>query len=400
MTSEESGLIHGSSSAAAIACLDQLRADLLVYGRNASVVFEAVRHDPEFAAAHALAAAMHLLAMSKDGCAEALPLAARAVALAPAAPCRERLLVRAIARWAAGDSDGAIRNLSALVREWPQDLVAARLLQIHQLNRGDFAAMRRTTALLVAANPNVSHVRGMHAFALAETGEIEAADWLGREAADAAFDPWAEHAVAHVLASRGRPRAALAWLLPRADRWSRCSSFLYTHNWWHVALAHLACGEREAALALFDSRIWGVRKSYCQDQVNAVSLLARLELVGVDVGDRWSALAEFLAPRTTEHLSGFLDLHYLLGLARAGRDGDVEAMRRSLLDKARTSTDEVWREIVPTTADGLVAHARRQWQAAARLLDRALPRLARLGGSSVQRELFVQLHAHARSAAA
>ncbi len=400
MRSAVTGLSHGSASAAAIACLDELRAELLVYGRNAAVVFEAVRHDPEFAAAHALAAAMHLLAMSASGRAQALPFVAQAQAFARSAPPREQLLAAAVARWAAGDADGCVRRLSALVEAWPQDLVAARLLQVHQLERGQFAAMRRTTALLVAANPDVSHARGMHAFALAETGAVEAADRLGRAAADAAFDPWAEHAVAHVFASRGRPGAALAWLLPRADRWSRCSSFLHTHNWWHVALAHLALGERAAALALFDSRIWGVRKTHCQDQLNAVSLLARLELAGVDVGDRWSDLADFLAPRTKDHVSGFLDLHTLLGLARAGRDGEVEAMRRSLVDKARTSADEVWREIVPTAADGLVAHARRQWAAAARLLGRTLLRLSALGGSSVQRDLFVQLHAHARRAPA
>jgi hypothetical protein len=280
------------------------------------------------------------------------------------------------------------------------EAVAARLLQILQLIRRDFAAMRPTTALLVAANPNVSHVRGMHAFALAWTGEIEVVDRSGQEAADAAFDPWTEHPAALMFASRRGPRAVLAWLLPLADGRSHCSSLLYTHNRWHVALAHLACCETETALALFNSRIQGVRKSYCLDQVNEVSLLKRLQLVGVDAGDRCSVLAEVLAQQTTEHLRGSHDLHYLLGLARAGHDGDVETMQHSPLDRARRSTNKVWREIVLTAADGLVAHAHRQWQTAARLLDRALPRLVRLGVGSVKQELFVRPHAHARSAAA
>jgi hypothetical protein len=165
--------------------------------------------------------------------------------------------------WANGKPAKAERHLETLVSSWPTDLLAARLLQVHQLNRGDFPAMARTTATLIAANPAVSHVRGMHACALAETGDLAAAERLGRSAADAAFDPWAEHAVAHVFAARRDPQAALDWLLRRADGWSRCSSFLYTHNWWHVALAQIALGDTLAALALFDERVWAVRKDHC-----------------------------------------------------------------------------------------------------------------------------------------
>ena len=40
----------------------------------------------------------------------------------------------------------------------------------------------------------------------------------------------------------------------------------------------------DEALQLYDRRVWGVWKEFCEDQINAVSLLARLELRGVDVG--------------------------------------------------------------------------------------------------------------------
>ncbi|MFQ3595209.1 MAG: hypothetical protein SNJ63_03755 [Sphingomonadaceae bacterium] len=393
------GLHHGTASTAAIACLDRFRTELLTYGLDAAIVFESVRHDPEFAGAHALAAATHLLTMSPEGVKRAGPYAATASALKGSAPPRERLLVDAVACWAAGETRAAEARLEELVARWPQDLVAARLLQVHQLNRGDFRAMRRMTKALVAANPEVSHVGGMHAFALAETGAVRRAERLAREAADAAFDPWAEHALAHVFAARGEAREALRWLSPRAERWSRCSSFLFTHNWWHLALAYLALGDREAVLQLFDTRVWGVRKAYCQDQVNAVSLLVRLELAGARVGDRWADVAAFLAPRTAEHLNGLLDLHYLLGLARAGRDRELAAMQQSLADKSRRSKDPVWRWIVPTAAAGLVAYASGRWESSVTFLRRSLPHLFRLGGSSVQRALFHDLLRHAERAA-
>ena len=46
-------------------------------------------------------------------------------------------------------------------------------------------------------------------------------------------------------------------------------------------------------------------KEYPQDQINAVSLLARLELAGVDVGPRWADVADHLALRLADHVLPF-----------------------------------------------------------------------------------------------
>ena len=101
---------------------------------------------------------------------------------------------------------------------------------------------------------------------------------------------------------------------------------MYTHNWWHAALFRLDMDDAAASLALFDTRVWGVRKTYVQDQVNAVSLLSRLELRGVDVGDRWTDVAAHVLPRIHDRQNAFLDLHYLYALARAG---EIDAVDRT-----------------------------------------------------------------------
>jgi tetratricopeptide (TPR) repeat protein len=386
------GLAWTTDSAAAVAALDGLEQQLLVYGLEAAVGFEAAAADPGFAAGHAVAAALHLFTLSPAGHAAAAPHVAAARAAAPGASPRERLFVDAIRAWHEADPVRALACHEAIADRWPRDLISARIAMLHQLNRGDFAAMRRLTTRLMAANPDVPQVKGAHAFALEQTGESDAAERLGREAADAAFDPWAEHAVAHALERQERAAEALAWLGPRADGWARCSSFLYTHNWWHVALFHLALGERAAALALYDRRVWGVRKAYCQDQANAVSLLARLDLLGVDVGDRWQELAAWLKPRTAEQVNGLLDLHYAYGLAMAGADAHVARLTDSLRDRARRDSDPLWHHIVPTAAAGLVAHAAGRMAEAARLLGSVLPHLHLAGGSSTQRQLFHLVH--------
>lgn len=400
LESPQTGLRHSTGSPVALAAVDRLQQELLRYGLDAGVIHQAIDADPDFAAAHALAAALHLFAMSREGAAQAARHLAAATRLAAHANRREQILIAAISAWAGGDIARARALHAAIATDWPRDLLSARIAQFHQLNGGDFAAMRRMTARLLPANPDVSHLWGMHAFALEQTGDAAAAERLGRAAADRDFDPWAEHAVAHAMERPGRAAEAIAWLAPRSARWSRCSSFLYTHNWWHLALLHLEQGDTGAALALYDRRVWGVRKAYCQDQANAVSLLARLSLAGVDVGPRWAELAHWLRPRWDERISDFLDLHYIYGLARAGADAEVDAMLAGLAARTRAPSATPAHRLTARAATGLVAHARGDCRRAAALLAPVLPALHQLGGSSTQRDLFCLIHLDALTAAA
>ena len=139
----------------------------------------------------------------------------------------------------------------------------------------------------------------------------------------------------------------------------------------------------------------GRLKEFCEDQINAVSLLARLELRGVDVGNRWADLATFLKPRLNEHYSAFHDVQYLYGLARAGEQSAVTEMLASLEDRAERAKPferETWADCAVPLAHGLAAHAKGEHATAARLLGQAMPHLRTLGGSIAQRALFGAIH--------
>jgi hypothetical protein len=180
-----------------------------------------------------------------------------------------------------------------------------------------------------------------------------------------------------------------------SDTWEDCNSFMYTHNWWHLALFLIDLDRADQALALFDRRVWGVWKEFCEDQINAVSLLARLELRGVDVGGRWMDIAPYLKPRLHEHFVPFLDLQYLYGLARAGEQSAVTEMLASLEDRAENARPferEAWADCTVPAAHGLAAYAKGDHAEAARLLGQAMPHLAKIGGSIAQRSLFGAIH--------
>jgi hypothetical protein len=194
------------------------------------------------------------------------------------------------------------------------------------------------------------------------------------------------------MADAGRVTEGLDWMSGHAAHWDRCSSFMYTHNWWHTALLHLDRDDGAGALRLFDDRVWGVRKTYVQDQVNAVALLSRLELRGVDVGARrWRDVADHVQPRSHDHVNGFLDLHYAYALARAGNDGALDAMLAGFQRPRIGRDSQLWTQVLPTAVRGLTDHARGRFASAAAALGAVSRYLPALGGSTAQHEWFEQL---------
>jgi len=139
-------------------------------------------------------------------------------------------------------------------------------------------------------------------------------------------DPWAQHAVCHVYDCTGQIDRGASWMESHSNSWSECNSFMYTHNWWHLALFYLDREQSSDVLKLFDERVWGVCKDYSEDQMGATSLLWRCELRQVDVADRWLDLSDYIAPRVREHLHPFIDMHYAYALARSGKTERVRPM--------------------------------------------------------------------------
>ncbi|MBV8392116.1 MAG: tetratricopeptide repeat protein, partial [Alphaproteobacteria bacterium] len=249
---------------------------------------------------------------------------------------------------------------------------------------------------LLAANRDNHYAWGMCAFGLEECNRLEEAEQHARKAIEMERrDPWAHHALAHCFEVNGRLLEGAAFMRSMADTWEDCNSFMYTHNWWHLALFLIDLDRTGEALDLFDTRVWGVWKEFSEDQINAISLLARLELRGVDVGARWADVASYLEGRVHEHYVPFLDLQYIYALARAGKQSRVTEMLASLEDRAESAKPaerEAWADCAVPAAHGLAAHAKGDHAEAARLLGQAMPHLATIGGSIAQRSLFGAIH--------
>lgn len=343
----------------------------------------------------ACAAALQLFAEAPSGPPAARAHLARAARVALPSTERERQFAAAVAAWAEGDAASAITLHAHTLAAHPRDLCALKLAQYHAFNLGDSPAMLRLGLQALPAASDVAWLHGMLAFAWEQCHRLVEAERAARHAlAMRPAEPWAQHALAHVLLTEGRLHEGAAFLAAVSGQWQGLTSFMRGHNWWHLALFRIELGDDAAALALYDHEVWGIDKTYSQDQIGAVSLLARLELAGVAVGDRWQELAPWLANRVQDQVQPFLDMQYLYGLARAGRP-EADALLAQIerhAPQAPAVSRRAWQQVALPACRGLLAHARGDWVAAAGQLEQALPRLSAIGGSHAQRELFEQIY--------
>jgi hypothetical protein len=325
--------------------------------------------------------------------AAALPELERALAAAaplePAAEPRERAHLAAARAWLAHRPLEAAKTYTRVALEYRDDLVALRLAQSCWYFLGRRANVRDVADLALRAwppaKPGFDVVLAMAAFGAAETNDGERAEELARRSLGVEpRSPFAIHSLAHALAMRKRPAEGGRELRACAAEW-RIGGRLDGHIAWHLALFDLEAGDTRAALAAFDrdlERAAALDASGCAD---ATDLLWRLELVGVDVGTRWEALAASWARHLAPGFWGFLDVLAGLALQRGGRRGEACALARDVALAPRVAGVAAPALGTLPVLAALDAFTRAAFADASRGIATALPRL---GGSLPQRELL------------
>ncbi len=383
------------ANAATLAAIDDFVGGFLGYEERMVGILAAAEADPDSCLANAYAGWIFMFLESPEAPARAAKYLARAQAAAPIASARERGALAVLEAWAADDLDRATRAADEVLAAAPRDLAVLKLHQYFSFIRGRFPSMLRVAQNALPVAGDVAQLHGMLAFGyeqchLLAEAEAEARTALRMERRE----PWAHHALAHVMLSSARVREGLRFLESVSASWTGLTSFMYTHNWWHLALFLISEGRLEEALAIYDGHCWARDRSYSQDQIGAVSLLARIELAGGSVGERWQDLGRHLGVRRNDTVQPFLTLQYLYGLARAQRPeaGELlEAVRRRAT-LAPAGARELWAEVVLPAGEALIAHAAGEVGRARQKLGPTLVRMLEIGGSHAQRDLFGQIY--------
>ncbi|MBM3558533.1 MAG: tetratricopeptide repeat protein, partial [Alphaproteobacteria bacterium] len=316
------GLSLSGADTEAVTHYEAARRELQCYvGDPIATVDGAIAASPGFVMAHVLKAWLYLL--STEAGAQATARACWQAASVLPGDARERGHVAAIGllldgRWAA-----VSRTLEDVTIDQPRDALGPQVGHLVDFYRGDARMLRDRIARALphwdAAMPGYHAILGMRAFGLEECGDYAGAEAAGKRGVELERrDGWAQHAVAHVLEMQGRLDDGIAWMRADPPAWSE-GSFFCVHNWWHLALYHLERGETGEVLALFDGPVFGARSMVVLDLIDASALLWRLHLRGVDIGDRWQAVADNWQAADTAGLYAFNDIHAMMAIVGAGR---------------------------------------------------------------------------------
>lgn len=361
---------------------------------------DALTAAPEFALAHAVKGMFYTLLGRRElaqTAQDALAAARRAAQTMPVST-REQHFIDALACWIAGQPKSALTHFEAVIAVAPDDILAVKLDHATRFVIGDNIGMRRMLEKVMPAygpdHPGRGYLMGCYAFALEETGDYTRAKTTGREGMlISPDDAWGLHAVAHVHDMTADAAGGIKWLTGRENAWAHCNNFRY-HVWWHKALMHLDLGQHDVVLDLYDREIRQDKTDDYRDISNATSLLSRLELDGVPVGDRWEELADLCANRTEDGCLIFADLHYMLALVGDNRDAEITTLLGRLHRDAQENKTDMQKAMASpglAAATGLEAFGEAAFDKAFIHLAHARKTIQDAGGSHAQRDVFERL---------
>jgi tetratricopeptide (TPR) repeat protein len=250
------------------------------------------------------------------------------------------------------------------------------------------------------ALPGFGSILACRCFAHEEAGYYLEAENAGREAVR--LDPtdlWAAHGVAHVLEMTGRRREGIAWVEALQSRWDGGNNLKH-HLWWHRAMYHLELGDFATVLSLYDSGFRNLASPLTEmapdlyiDVQNAASMLFRLQRHGVDVGDRWTEIADKAEARIGDCRSAFTLPHWMMALAATGRDRAAEAMLVAMQDfaAAEQPSARLVREIALPVTIAVRANLQGRHAEAVAAMRPVIGEMYRIGGSHAQQDVLEQV---------
>ncbi len=350
---------------------------------------------PQFLMGHLFKAAWLTQAMETRIYADMVAAARQAATLADRANERERGHLAAVQAWIRGDFHAAVQHWESVLTHYPMDLLALQLVHLTHVLLGDVVGQRDAVArvfyLWHEGTPGYEFVLGFYAFGLEENRDFMHAEEMGRRAIALRPDnPYAVHAVVHVMEMKGRQTGGIRFMNDHLASWS--GSNFANHLWWHLALLHLDLCDVSRVLEIYDHHLRGGDTTGDKyEELDAAALLWRLKLLDIDVGERWRELADKWQPAARDTLYAFNDVHAMMAFVADNRHRAADALLSANERYVESASDA---NVAMSREMGLpFCLALRDFHSGsyASCVDRLLPvryKTHRLGGSFAQRDVI------------
>ena len=399
MATDSRGLEISGASPEAAAAINDFSARLLRLDQGVEAILPAAELWPDVPLVRLYAAAFFLYGQTGDALRMAAVQLDAAQSLMDSASPRERELYHALRLWESNDNLRAVEALEALTERWPADLLAAKFAEflyyvLGQQHMG--ARFRAHMDRIESTHANDADFLGMSAFAAELCGDFPDAERRSeRSLAIEQRNPWAQHALSHVLIRQGRVEEGMSRLETFLPQLATCGRPIHSHDAWHLALLHLEELDIPRTMDVFRSHIWGITPDLVTEQLDAIALLWRIELSGTPMDAEWGPLADHVEARASETFMPFMNAHYAYALARGGRADALESALAAVRLRSRADDAEarrVWAPAGCAIVEAAACFGRGDRAGAAEILEPAMPVMTTIGGSDAQDDLFRQTY--------
>mmetsp|Transcript_3515 Transcript_3515/g.13453 ORF Transcript_3515/g.13453 Transcript_3515/m.13453 type:complete len:601 (-) Transcript_3515:174-1976(-) len=328
---------------------------------------------------------------------------------------REKWLFQAVRAWFEGSLDKSIEIHTKIAEKYPKDILSLYLCFNHYVYVHNTDRMVHLFKLVEQEMHDEPFFLGMYCFALAEAKEIQAAHEMGsRSYAILPENPWAHHSLSHVFQELGKYDEGIAFMEKNSIYWEDCIPFMYSHNWWHVAMLYLAkChGPQDPILnrieTILDKYTWHMEADSESKRVfnsditvlaGVIGLLWELDLNGFTTNESlisqdffqklWLSILPFVQEKTKVHVYPFFDIHFVYALARVGDMDNLQAFVHSIEEYGahwkKPYLVKAWGKVLPAASKGVVSFVLGDYTSAFHYLDPVHKDLPLLGGSNPQR---------------
>ncbi|KAK3586633.1 hypothetical protein CHS0354_028490 [Potamilus streckersoni] len=317
---------------------------------------------------------------------------------------REHKHVEAVKLWADGEMAKACDIWESILLYNPLDILALKFAHDSYFFLGFSSQMRDSIGRILPHwkpdMPLYGYLLGMHSFGLEETNFYPEAEETAKKGLEInRHDAWSTHTVAHVMEMTGRQDEGIRFMSGTENDWAKCG-MLACHNYWHWCLYNIEKGNHEEALGIVDSQILPRAKASgaMLDNVDACSVLYRLEMEGVNVKDRWQDLYEICRSHTDDHVLVFNDIHILMAMLGVEDKTVTRKMMDSIRDfikAGKGDNRDITASVGLPICEALIAYDDGDYAKATELMYPLRYKVVTIGGSHAQRDLYNQFLIHA-----
>ncbi|CAG9318463.1 unnamed protein product [Blepharisma stoltei] len=290
---------------------------------------------------------------------------------------RERLWIRSLLTLLNEGVCAAIPILSQIVDENPKDFFAAKFGIFMCLCTGRKPEMLNIVSYLQRESDHWQSAEccSFICFGYLENNLLIESENYGRRALELnPHNAWAQHNIGHIYAAKNEFENGIRVLEGHSEDWK--GNFIYTHNWWHLAIFNVFLRNFGAAEEIFRTHVLGRNWWASVNVINSLAMLLYLDFFGRDV-------VGYLTPEFLEILRskkilgakrGLVCAMVIWALYKAGLHSEaieIKDSQQGVIKKAA--------EVLLNLASGNKAEARR-------IATEEIPNIQLLGGSIEQNQ--------------